>query len=125
VANPEEGVELIHHSSSKNARIIWVCDKLHNFCIRMRQLDCDEFSARLHQIISNEVDPSSFGIIPVKDGGNRQNTFGYLPTVTTDDDFQVDADYISIDIFPSLFPDGTCQQNIVNKIVSCSLRQPK
>jgi hypothetical protein len=88
----------------------------------MRQLDCDEFSARLHQIINNEVDPFSFGIIPVKGGGNRQNTFGYFPTVTTDDDFQVDADYTCIDIFPSLFPDGTHQQNIVNENVSCSLR---
>ena len=85
----------------------------------MRQLDCDEFSARLHQIISNKVNPSSFGIVPVEDGGNRQNTFGYLLTVTTDNDFQVDADYTSIDIFSSLFPDGTHQQNIVSKIVSC------
>ncbi len=86
----------------------------------MWQLDCDKFSARLHQIFTDEVDPSSFSIIPVEDGGNRQNTCGYLPTVTTDNDFQVDADYTFIEIFLSLFPDGTCQQKNVNKIVSHS-----
>jgi hypothetical protein len=98
----------LNNSPSKNTRIIWVWAKLNDFCIQMRQLDCDEFSVRLHQIISNEVDPYSFGIIPVKDGGNSQNTVGYLPTFTADNDFQVDADYASINIFPSLFPNGTC-----------------
>jgi hypothetical protein len=82
--------------------------KLHTFCIRMWQLDCDEFSVRLHQIFTDEVDPSSFGIIPVANGGKRQNTFGYIPTATTRDDFQVDADYTSTKIFPFLFPNGTC-----------------
>ncbi len=84
----------------------------------MRQLDCDEFSERLHHIINNEVNPFSFGIIiPDKGEGNRQNTFEYLPTDTTDDDFQVDVDYTCINIFPSLFPDGNHWTNIVNETV--------
>jgi hypothetical protein len=81
----------LNYSSSKNTRIIRVCAKWHIVCIWMRQLDCDEFSSRLHQIFTDEVDPSSFGIFPVEDGRNRQNTFGYLPIVTTNDDFQIDV----------------------------------
>jgi hypothetical protein len=65
----------LNYSSSKNARIIWVCVKLHNFCTPMQQLDYDEFSARLDKIYENDIDPSLFDIIPVKDGGNRQHSF--------------------------------------------------
>jgi hypothetical protein len=76
----------LNYSSSKNARINGVCAKLHNFCIRMRQLDCDEFSASLHQIINNEGDPSSFGIIPVEGGGIGRILLDiyqlFLPTMT-------------------------------------------
>ena len=91
----------------------------------MQQLDYDEFSARLDKIYENDIDPSLFDIIPVKDGGNRQHSFWYLPTVSTNNDLQDDVANTPIDMSPSHSPDGTCQKNIVSAIVSCSLRRLK
>ena len=56
----------------------------------MQQLYYDEFSVRLDKINENNIDLPLFGIIPVEDGGNRQHYFGYLPTVTTNNNFQDD-----------------------------------
>ena len=63
---------------SKNAKIIRVCMKLHNFCIRMEQKDGD---GRVGVIETAEINPSNFDINPL--GGSP---FGFYETGRDDEE---------------------------------------
>jgi hypothetical protein len=113
----------LNYSTAKNAKIVRVCAKLHNFCIRMQQLDEEnDGGGRIGHIVDEVENPERFGIIPVDHGGNMVNPFGYLPTVSDDDDFP-DTDPTSI--YTSLSPDSNRRQFIVSEIIARSLQRPQ
>ena len=114
----------LNYSTAKNAKIVRVCAKLHNFCIRMRQLyeENDDSGTRIGLIVDGVDDPECFGILPINDGGNMVNPFGYLPTHSDDDGFP-DTDPTSI--HTSLSPDSNRQQSIVSEIIARSLQRPQ
>ena len=70
----------LNYSTPKNAQIIRVCTKLHNFVIRMAQAEGNG-NGRIGQFHGNNVNPRMYGIEPM---GARE--FGYLPSSNVDDD---------------------------------------
>jgi hypothetical protein len=89
----------------------------------MQQLDEEnDGGGRIGHIVDEVENPERFGIIPVDHGGNMVNPFGYLPTVSDDDDFP-DTDPTSI--YTSLSPDSNRRQFIVSEIIARSLQRPQ
>ena len=79
--------------SQKNAQIIRVCTKLHNYCIRMKHLRGE---GRIGRIEGNP-DPSAFSIVGLNGEGNRRSPMGYLKTHPADDP----VDYSTLSPDPS------------------------
>ena len=114
----------LNYSSANNARIIRVCARLHNFCIRMQQLDNDS-SGWVGHIADKVVDPNHFGIVPINDGGNMINAFGYLPTASADDDFPESPELLMpLPRYTSLLPDNTRRLSMVSEIITRSIQRP-
>ena len=105
-------------SSKKNAKIIRVCMKLHNYCIRMKQKRGEGFVGRFE---GNQPDPSSYGIIPLNDGGNRNSQFGFLESGMDEDEAGPPA---SAPSYSTLSPDPTRRAEIVADVVGRGLRRP-
>lgn len=99
-------------STSKNAKIIRVCTKLHNYCIRMKHLRGE---GRVPRFEGNQPDPLSFGIAPMNDGGNRTGRYGHLSTIPEDEPFD----------YSTLAPDMSRRNAIVADVEGRSLRRPK
>ncbi len=113
----------LNYSTAKNAKI--VCGaKLHNFCIQMRQLyeENNDSGTRIGLIVDGVDDPECFGILPINDGENMVNPFGYLPTHSDDDDFP-DTDPTSI--YTSLSLDSNRRQSIISEIIARLLQRPQ
>ncbi|KAL3761004.1 hypothetical protein ACHAWU_004624 [Discostella pseudostelligera] len=68
----------MHNSLAKTAKLIDVCAKLHNFCIRMQQKDG---KGRVGFLPDYNTNLGSFGIAPLDDGPLRTSEYGYLATV--------------------------------------------
>ena len=67
----------------KNAKIVRVCMKLHNFCIRMKQKDGGGRIGKL----SGRVNLQNFEIEPLEgENGIGNSLMGFLPTHTDDED---------------------------------------
>ena len=114
----------LNYSSAKNARIIRACARLHNFCIRMQQLDNDS-SGWVGHIADKLVEPEHFGIVPINDGGNMNNAFGYLPTASADDDFPESPELsMPLPRYTSLLPDNTRWLSMVSEIITRSIQRP-
>ena len=69
----------LRYSTPRNAQVIIVCMKLHNFCIRMQQHDDPSY------------DSTKDSIEPI-DSGSSSSGNGFFPTVEGDDDGAYVAD---------------------------------
>lgn len=110
----------LNFSNEKNSKIISVCTKLHNFCIRMDQRDDDGGgSGRIGSFSGNDVDPRAYGIDPLE--GNSGGAMGFLPTSQEDDpvDTLPPGTFVS-----SLAPDASRRASLVADVVSRTLQQP-
>jgi len=107
----------LNFANERNSKIISVCTKLHNFCIRMDQRDG---GGRIGSFSGNNVDPREYGIDPLHGVGNQNNPFGYLNTQQTDDDTTVSPGaFVS-----SLTPDDSRRTSLVADVESRRLQQP-
>lgn len=104
-------------TSEKNAKIIRVCAKLHNYCIRMKQTRGETYAERFH---TDRPEPSRFGIAPLNDGGNRRSDWGFLET-ERDGEGETER---SGEGYSSLSPDTTRRAAIVADIKGRTLRRP-
>ena len=108
----------LNFANAKNAKIVRVCTKLHNFCIRMDQL---EGGGRIGQFLGDTVVPSQYGIDPLYGEGNQNSSFGYLDTQPDpDDDGTVHPPIFT----SSLIPDASLRASFVADIASRGLRRP-
>ena len=108
----------LNFANAKNAKIVRVCTKLHNFCIRMDQL---EGGGRIGQFLGDTVVPSQYGIDPLYGEGNQHSSFGYLDTQPDpDDDGTVHPPIFT----SSLLPDASLRASFVADIASRGLRRP-
>ena len=99
-------------STLKNCKIVLVCTKLHNYCIRMKQLRGDG-EGYVGSFAGETVQPGSYGIVGMNDGGNRINTFGYMNSNPADP-----TEY------SSLVADFSCRNAILAEIEGRVLRRP-
>ena len=101
--------------NAKNAKVIRVCTKLHNYCIRMQQRDGGE-SGRVGPFWGETVNPSHHGIHPlVGEGVNQNSEFGFLETNPADD--PVDPS--------TLDPDASRRDGIFADVCSRGLKRPQ
>ena len=98
----------LNYSSAKNAQIVRVCTKLHNYCIR-KQLERGEGS--VPRFVGSTVAPDEYGIEQRNDGENRVSDFGFLETEGGDDGYW------------SLMPNFSRRNEVVADVVSRDLRQ--
>lgn len=100
-------------STPRNAQIIIVCMKLHNFCIRMLRRDDPNY------------DPSK-DTIDKLDGGIESSGNGYFPTVSTDDDGyasdEEDEDNFTSSRFPSVSSDSSRREERVLAVCDRNIR---
>ena len=90
----------------------------------MQQLDNDS-SRWVGHIADEVVDPNHFGIVPINDGGNMINAFGYLPTASADDDFPESPELtMPLPRYTSLLPDNTRRLSMVSEIITRSIQRP-
>ncbi len=66
----------LNYSTQKNAQIIHICTKLHNYVIRIAQADGDEYDM-VGSFCRDTVNPLAHGIVPLNVDG-RVSEFGYL-----------------------------------------------
>ena len=74
----------LSYSTRKNAQIIRVCTKLHNFVIRMDQAHGED-SGRVGAFSGETVSPLAHGILPLSVNGHVSE-FGFLPSSNVDDE---------------------------------------
>jgi hypothetical protein len=94
----------------KNAQIIRVCVKLHNFVIRMQQR---EGGGRIGRFEGDSVIPREYGITPLPENG----PMGFVPTMVEDED---DNTFM----FSVFDTDASLRDSIVAEISSRTIRCP-
>ena len=99
----------LNYATEKNAQIIRVCTKLHNYCIRKKQ---ERGEGSVPRFEGSTVTPADYGIHALNDGGNRFSEFGFLETEGGEDGFW------------SLAPDFSRRNELVGAIKSRALRRP-
>ena len=72
----------LNYKLEKNAKIVRVCTKLHNYCIHMAQQDG---GGRSGVIEGGDFDPIEYGIKWMTGVGNQHSSNGYLETSPLDD----------------------------------------
>ena len=102
-------------SSEKNSRIVRVCTKLHNYCIRMK---LRRGEGKVLRFEGDTVDPMSYGIAPLNNGGNRQSSFGFLEGQPEPDRRDETFDY------STLTQDFSRRNAIVAEVEGRALRRP-
>ena len=111
----------LRYSTPRNAQVIIVCMKLHNFCIRMQQRDDPDY------------DPSKDNVEAISGGGTQSSSIGFYPTVSEDgddgcaddDDDDRDDDDGAVNIsarYPSLATDRSRRADCVEAISERNLR---
>ena len=108
----------LNFGNAKNAKIVRVCTKLHNYCIRMEQL---EGCGRVGRFSGESVDPVRFGIDPLPVGANRiDRSFGFMDTTTSRDDSVTSAPRV----YSSLTADSSLRDSLVADVESRTLCRP-
>ena len=107
----------LNYKLEKNAKIVRVCTKLHNYCIRMEQKDG---GGRIGIIEGEEFDPVEHGIDPMTGTGNQNSNNGFLETSPLDDTTVPPP----MEQFSSLLPDASRRESIVKEIISWGLWRP-
>ena len=101
----------LNFSNAKNAKIIRVCTKLHNYCIRMQQL---EGGGRIGPIHSDNIDPAMYGIDPLAVGEHGTRTFGFMET----------TDPAAPHTYSTLTADSSRRDSLVADVESRMLQRP-
>ena len=96
---------------SKCAKVIRVCTKLHNFCIRMAQRDGEGWIGR----IEGKYCPLHYGIDPWEGQGER----GYVETHLLDY-----PEVVPSQEYNTLAPSGQRRDGMMTDVVSRGLRRP-
>lgn len=113
----------MNYSNEKNSQIIRVCTKLHNYCIRMQQLDGD---AGVEQFVGDSppvADLRRYGIDFIGGDESGSIVFDYLSTSSEDD--PVVETLVANPNFSSLSPTSTLRDNIVASIRGRALFRPR
>ena len=97
----------MNNSLAKTAKVIDVCAKLHNFCIRMQQKDG---GGRVGLLPDYNTNLRSFGITSLDDGPLRSSEYGYLATVDEDSVVADEEDMMGIDDAEDLYDGGDEEQ---------------
>ena len=98
-------------TTEKNARIVRVCAKLHNYCIRMKQKRGD---GRIQRFDGERPEPSAFGIVPQEGVGLGEcGRFGFRESGMDEDTDEEDESYTS---YPSLAPDSSRRDGFVSSV---------
>ncbi len=74
----------LNYSTQKNAQIIRICTKLHNYVIRMAQADGDEYGT-VGSFCCDTINPLAHGFVPLNVDG-QVSEFGFLATSNVDDE---------------------------------------
>jgi hypothetical protein len=104
----------LNYYNHKNAQIIRVCTKLHNFCIRMKMSDSDYYTPVVRGD-GRSVNPSEHGIEPLSWGTSSVEVrrFGFLETSPGTEEERVDYTRL-------VPPDDTRRTEILTKFMSVS-----
>ena len=112
----------LNYKNDKNAKIIRVCTKLHNYCIRMQQHDNDP-RGWVPAFMGNEIIPSKYGIDAICGSNNRSSEFGFLDTRPEDDPVTVPP-RIPQDL-SNLAPDSSLRESIAADIRARGIGRPQ
>jgi hypothetical protein len=105
----------LNFHSAKNAKIIRVCVKLHNYVIRKAKEIGDDYGT-VGVFDGDVVDPQQYGIEPLQGGNPNDNSaFGFLPTYPDVDEQE---------LFSTTDVDSSRRDNIVADLQSFSIRRP-
>ena len=103
--------------SAKNAKIIRVCTKLHNYVIRKAKEIGNEDYNTVGVLDEDVVDPQQYGIDPLRRGGpNGNSDFGF---------FQIHPDVDVQDLFSTTDVHCSRRDSMVADLQSFSIRRPK
>jgi hypothetical protein len=107
----------LNFASVKNAKIICVCTKLHNYVI-CKSKEAGEDYGTVGVFYGDVVDPQFYGIIPLQ-GGDPGGTsdFGFLPLRTQ-------SDIVEQALFSTADIDSSRRDSIVADLESFSIRHP-
>ena len=108
----------LNFANDKNAQIISVCTKLHNFCIRMNQRD--EGGVRIESVDGDDVNPRSYDIDPLDGAGGGSGRMGFLPSSEEDTESPPEGTFVS-----SLIPDNSRRNALVADVATRHLQQPQ
>ncbi len=101
---------------AKNAKIIRVCTKLHNYVIRRTKKIGNNMDT-VGLFNRDIIDPQQYGIDPLQGGGPNGNyDFGFLPT---------HPDVDEQELFSTTDVDSSRHDNIVADLQSFAIRRPQ
>jgi hypothetical protein len=105
----------LNFTSVKNAKIIRVCTKLHNYVICKSKEAGDDYGT-VGVFYDDVVDTQSYGIIPLQGGGpNGNSDFGFLTT---------QSNVVEQALFSMADIDSSRRNSIVADLESFSIRRP-
>jgi hypothetical protein len=106
----------LNFHSAKNAKIIYVCTKLHNYVIRRAKEIGNNYDI-VGVFDGDVVDPQQYGIDPLQGGGpNGNSDFEFLPT---------HPDVDEQELFSTTYVDSSRRDSMVAGIQLFSIRHPK
>jgi hypothetical protein len=110
----------LKYSTPRNAQVIIVCMKLHNFCIRMQQHDDPSYDATKETIepIDSGTSSSSNGFFPTVEGDDDDGAYA-----TDDGEEGGSGNAVNVSVrFPSLSTDHSRRNEHVNKLTERNMR---
>ena len=113
----------LNFSTRKNAQIIRVCTKLHNFVIRMAHAEGNG-AGRVGQFqedtVEDTVNPLAYGILPLECRAGKVSVFGFLESSNVDNDFTPTSCSLQWMDF-----DSSRRDACVADIISSGIRRPR
>lgn len=106
----------MNFATRKNAQIIRVCTKLHNFVIRMAHAEGNG-AGRVRQFQGDTVNPLTYGILPLECGAGQVSEFGFLESSNVDDDSSCSLQSMDFD--------SSLRDACVANIISSGIRRPR
>ena len=107
---------ILNFATRKNAQIIRVCTKLHNFVIRMAHAEGNG-AGRVGQFQGDTVNPLTYGILPLECGAGQVSEFGFLESSNVDDDSSPPCSLQWMDFDSSLR--DACVADIISSGIWC------
>ena len=114
--------QTLNYSTVENAKIVRVCTKLHNYCIRMKHI---KGNGKIRPFPEDSVEPISYGIIALADGGNRNYELGFLPTLPSPDETDAATTNLNPGACSSIGLDGCALDLMQGQIQWCYLLEKR